>query len=242
MISVCMATYNGQNYIEEQIQSILAQLSPNDEVIVADDGSTDATINIIQGFKDQRIKIFQNPRPKTGLSPIQLVTTNFEYALQQASGDVIFLSDQDDVWVPDKVTIMLHNLQSVNYVVSDCYITDRHLNILYKTRFYPTSGITRNKWLALFKATPYQGGCVAFDRSVLAKALPFPKNIQSHDRWIGFVASFFFKYKILDTPLILYRRHSVNVSTATEKSTNTFSYRVRVRLQYIFELLKLYIR
>ena len=90
MISVCMATYNGEKYIEEQLKSILSQLGENDEVIVSDDSSTDNTLAIVESFNDVRIKIFPNNKFH---SPI----FNFENALKQATGDYIFLSDQDDV-------------------------------------------------------------------------------------------------------------------------------------------------
>lgn len=239
MISVCIATYNGSKYIKEQLESILCQLSKNDEVIISDDGSTDNTLSVIKELHDNRIKIFHFERDKKRLESIQLITTNFENALNHANGDFIFLSDQDDVWLPNKVKIMLGYLQNYDYVVSDCYITDSELNIKSNTRFYAGSGFTKNRWKALFSPTPYQGSCVAFRRRILDKALPFPKGIQSHDRWIGYVASFFYSYIILPDSLILYRRHEKNSSTATQSSGNGFVHKVKIRLKYIIELLKL---
>ena len=89
MISVCMATYNGEKYLREQVGSILTQLGENDELVVSDDGSTDSTIDILKSYNDPRIKIFIN----TGRHG---VNSNFENALRHADGDYIFLSDQDD--------------------------------------------------------------------------------------------------------------------------------------------------
>ena len=96
MISVCIATYNGARYIGEQLASILKQLSAEDEVVVSDDGSTDGTLDIVRSFNDRRIRIVDGPRRH---SP----TLNFEWALRNAKGEYIFLADQDDVWLPDKL-------------------------------------------------------------------------------------------------------------------------------------------
>ncbi|MEO5643505.1 MAG: glycosyltransferase, partial [Bacteroidia bacterium] len=95
-ISVCLATYNGEKYIGEQLQSILIQLSQHDEVIISDDSSSDRTIDIVQAFGDSRIIILHG---QTFRSPIR----NFENALSHAGGQYIFLADQDDVWLPEKV-------------------------------------------------------------------------------------------------------------------------------------------
>ena len=95
-ISVCIASYNGEKYIKEQLNSILCQLEERDEVIISDDSSTDNTVQIIESFKDKRIKIFREQKFK---SPIY----NFENAISKATGDIIFLSDQDDIWHKAKV-------------------------------------------------------------------------------------------------------------------------------------------
>lgn len=238
MISVCIATYNGSRYIREQIDSILNQLSPEDELIISDDMSTDSTIDIISQYNDSRIKLIRLHRDKTGLQTIQLVTSNFENALKHAKGDIIFMSDQDDVWTKDKVRVCLDYLlnKDYDYIVSDCYVTDLNLNVISNTRF--DGSVTLNRWKALIAPTPYQGSCTAFRRSVLEKALPFPQGLQSHDRWIGFIASFKFKYKIIPEKLIFYRRHNSNTSTATEKSKSGTIYKITTRLQYISKLIK----
>ena len=94
-ISVCMATYNGEMYIRRQLDSILKQMSADDELVISDDGSTDNTLEIIGSYKDRRIKLLHSTHKNLIL--------NFENALKQASGDVVFLSDQDDIWFDKKV-------------------------------------------------------------------------------------------------------------------------------------------
>jgi len=226
MISVCIATYNGERFIKEQLDSILCQIGPNDEVIVSDDHSTDGTRRVIESLKDKRVAFLVNEH-------VPGVTGNFENALLHARGDCIFLSDQDDVWMPNKVAVMTKWLESYPYVVSDCLVTDMLLNVVSETRYTLQSGITKNKYLAFLKSTPYQGSCAAFRREVLSKAIPFPKNIQSHDRWIGFVAAFYFSVGFCPEKLMYYRRHSQTVSTATEgHSPNSILSRIRNRFLY----------
>lgn len=226
MISVCIATFNGERFIKEQIISILSQIGNDDEIIISDDHSTDSTLDIINSIGDKRLKVLTN----TGRPGI---TWNFENALTYAKGDFIFLADQDDVWFPNKVSVMIEWLHNYPYVVSDCYVTDMSLKVISNTRYTPQSGITKNKYLAFLKSTPYQGSCAAFRREVLKKALPFPCYIQSHDRWIGFVAAFFFSVAFCPNKLIYYRRHSNTASTATEGySSNSLLSRIRNRIDY----------
>ena len=122
MISVCIATYNGGKYISKQIVSILNQLSDSDEIIVSDDGSKDDTINIIESLCDSRIKSYKNTG-KHGVVP------NFENALSKAKGDIIFFSDQDDIWADNKVQIMVRELQNADFVVHDALIMDKDDNV-----------------------------------------------------------------------------------------------------------------
>lgn len=213
MITVCLAAHNGEKYIKEQVASILKQLEKCDEIIVSDDGSCDRTIEILNEFEDSRIKIYTQKSPK-GLLGHECATLNFENALRHAKGDIIFLSDQDDVWTDDKVSICKQYLQEYDYVVSDAYVTDADMNVISDTRFTKDESVHFNKYFAVVLSTPYQGSCAAFTKKVLEKALPFPKGIQSHDRWIGNVAAFYFKYKIISEKLIYYRRHEETTSNA----------------------------
>ena len=239
MISVCIATYNGGKFLFEQLQSILCQLGKDDEVIISDDGSTDNTYFLVMSMRDNRIKFYQH-QSDSFLLPHEKATLNFEHALKYAKGDYIFLSDQDDVWVENKVEIMCKYLRYYSYVVSDCYITDSNLNIIANTRFNKKERITKNKYLAVVWRTPYQGSCAAFRREVLMKALPFPPKIQSHDRWIGNVAAFYFSVKLIPEKLIYYRRHESNTSTSSEgKSNICIMKRIQYRLCYIKGLLQI---
>ena len=128
MISVCIATYNGERYIRQQIESIVCQLNVDDEIIVSDDGSTDNTVAILNNIGDKRIRIIEGPRKH---SP----TLNFEYALKVSKGDYIFLSDQDDVWKSNKVEVCIKWLQQYDCIVSDAEVTDCSLNPLHPSLY-----------------------------------------------------------------------------------------------------------
>ena len=231
-ISVCMATYNGEKYIKEQLDSILIQLSDSDEVIVSDDGSSDKTIEIIERLNDSRIKIILNKGEKG-------YTKNFENALKNSDGDIIFLSDQDDVWEKNKVKDMVKELSSYDLVISNAEIVDKDLKLINKSHF-DLRGVKRGFWINFLK-TRYIGACMAFKGEVLKKVLPFPKNqkLCAHDYWITIVCEAFYKVKLIDQPLIKYRRHGNNASSGGDKSKNTLLKKIRVRLYSGYNLISL---
>ncbi len=229
MISVCIPTYNGEKFLKPQVDSVLSQLSQDDEIIVSDDGSSDNTIEILESYKDRRIKIFKNSRKG--------VISNIENALQQSIGEYIFLCDQDDVWVENKVSIIMKAIVESDLVISDCYVTDQNLNIIYES-FYKQNNSKNNKWLALLK-NPYLGCCMAFKRKVLDAALPFPAKIPMHDIWIGNVAAFKFQVMFIPDKLIYYRRHGNNASTASAPTKASLVKQINYRLPIVTALIRL---
>jgi len=228
MISVCIPTYNGERFIKEQIDSILPQLEDSDEVIISDDSSTDNTIVILKKYKDPRIKLLLNNNFK---SPIY----NLENALKHAKGDYIFLSDQDDVWNKNKVNIMLKSLKKYDCVVSDAEVVDKNLNTIYPSFFEKRKskkGLLRN----IIKNN-YIGCCMAFRKSILQYALPFPENLPMHDIWLGLISEKHGRCVFIDDKLIKYRRHGNNVSLTGEKSSNSLYVKLKIRFNIIKALL-----
>jgi glycosyltransferase involved in cell wall biosynthesis len=219
-VSVCMAAYNGADFISEQVASILSQLSSDDELIVVDDGSIDDTVAVLKSFQDARLKIFIRGENRG-------IVLTFEYAMRQASGDIIFLSDQDDVWCSNKVAKFLEIFESepqITLVMSDLVVIDRHGKTVtgpkfQSVRFRPgiVENIVRNQ---------YQGSAMAFRRSILVYCLPFPSDIPMHDVWIGLVNQLIGRATLIPEPLLLYRRHDSNESLATHASlTKMFRWR-----------------
>jgi glycosyltransferase involved in cell wall biosynthesis len=204
MISVCIATRNGSRYVGEQLTSILSQLGTSDEIIISDDASSDNTLEIVSSFNDPRIKILKRDHSLG-------IVANFEASLLESKGDLIFLADQDDVWLPGKIAKLSTSLVDHDLVISDCTLVDQALKPLqtpgikkYKTQ----KGLLRN-----LIRNSYMGCCMAFRRNVLMKALPFPNDIPMHDVWIGLVAEMYFRITMVPDQLVLHRRHQHNAST-----------------------------
>ena len=233
MISVCVATYNGEKFIREQIYSILCQLSSDDEIIVSDDGSTDGTIVIINCIGDKRIRIIEGPRKH---SP----TFNFENALKEAKGDYIFLADQDDVWKTNKVEVCMKWLQKYDCVVSDAEVTDSNLNPLYPS-LYAIMQVRQGHIYNTVWKNGYTGCCMAFRREVLNASLPFPKDIPMHDIWIGNVAAYKYNVKFISEKLVLFRRHEDTISCNGKGSKYSIWQKIKFRWSIIKNIVNLYI-
>ena len=206
MISVCMATYNGERFIREQLSSILGQLGDDDEIVLVDDASTDNTVNIAEEFSDKRIRILRQVGNRG-------VLKTFERALEEAVGEIIFLADQDDIWRPDKVPKikgLLSTRPDLSLILSDSYIVDACGHIISETRF--TSGRFHPGALQNFIRNRYLGCAMAFRRSILEYCLPFPADTPMHDMWIGIINQLVGKTGFIDEPLMSYRRHDGNLS------------------------------
>lgn len=225
MISVCIATYNGAKYIKEQIDSMLPQLSEGDEIIVSDDGSTDTTLQIVSNISDYRIKVVNNILGKG-------VNHNFENALNNAKGDIIFLADQDDIWLPNKVSVCVNDLIKYDLVVSNCIVVDSNCNVIYPSYFdiaRSGKGFFKN-----FYRSTYLGCCLAFKRESLDKIMPIPKSLLLfHDWWFGFMSEVYLKVSFNPTPCMYYRRHDETNSKTVSKSELSLYNKLRYRLQLL---------
>jgi glycosyltransferase involved in cell wall biosynthesis len=241
MITVCITSFNGQLYIGEQLSSILSQLGENDEVILSDDGSTDSTLDIVAGFKDDRIKVIHHDASTvvTGFY-LDKPTHNFEFALKHASGDIIFLSDQDDVWLPGKVERMCAALEDADLAVHDCVVTDSKLQVL-RPSYFEWRGIHRGVWRNFVRAS-YLGCCMAFRRTILDKALPFPETKVGHDLWLGIVADKFYRTVLVREPLVLYRKHDASKTTSGKRSSNSLLFKLGYRITILKYILTLYVK
>jgi len=227
-VSVCMATCNGAPYIKEQIDSILVQLSENDELIISDDGSTDSTLEILHSYNHQAkilpARKFDHP------------ARNFEHALRHCQNEIIFLADQDDIWHPEKIREMTEALQDSDLVVCDCRLVDDEHNVLVPSFFEANK--SNHGLLSNFIKSSFVGCCMAFHRRILDKALPFPEKISMHDQWIGLIAQKYFKVRFLPQIMVDHRRHSQNYSTTGGKSKNSLGKKVISRVKLAKMLLQ----
>jgi len=221
-----MATYNGAKYIKPQIDSILAQLRPDDELIISDDSSTDGTTDLIKTYGNTQIRLLEDCNFH---SPV----LNFENALKKATGNYIFLSDQDDMWMSEKVAVMIKYLKDYDVVVSDCIVINSDGSTLYPSfqdLMKAKKGFIRN-----FIKNGYLGCCIAFRKEMLDYFLPFPKGIAMHDIWIGLISELFANVIFIPDKLLLYRRHEGTLTSKGLKSNFSYVYRIYYRI--IFALL-----
>lgn len=227
-VSVAMAVYNGEKYIVDQIDSIICQLGDNDELVVSYDASTDNTWGIVERYalQDRRVKLHRN----TGSG----VASNFNNAIRHCKGDFIFISDQDDVWMPGKVGRIIRAFEETDadLVIHNGVHTDEHLKPLAGT-FFETSRMGSGKIRNLVKSR-YSGCCMAFASSVRGILLPIPSDIDAYDRWIGLVCEFVGKVVYIDDVLIRHRLHDRNV---TPKTTRPLPVIVWSRINMIRHLL-----
>lgn len=232
MISVCMATYNGAKYLKEQIDSILFQLGESDELIISDDSSTDGTVEILETYLiDSRVHLLLN---NTFRSPVY----NFEYALKNARGDIIILSDQDDIWNTNRVKkiVELFNLNSDIWLILNNYsVINAEGRELTHFRHTIGTNILKTSFLTQIVKNPYIGCCMSFKKELLQIALPFPQNLPMHDIWIGLLGSFYHKCLYCEIPLIRYRRHGNNVTTG--KSPYSIAYRIYFRIILLLRII-----
>ena len=213
MISVCLASFNGSKYIEEQIKSILIQIELGDEIVVVDDASEDNTVAIARNLEDPRIKIFQNDR-NVG------VIGSFERSMRLAQGDIIFLSDQDDVWLPNKVSKIMQAFwedSAVTLCLSDAMIVDAGGEVK-KNTYFEQRGAFKHGVVANVIKNKFLGCSIAFKKSLIMRILPFPSEIPAHDMWIGLINEIYGKSTFINEPLFQYRRHSENVSSMVHEN------------------------
>jgi glycosyltransferase involved in cell wall biosynthesis len=202
-----MATYNGSRYLREQLDSILAQLGPLDEMIVVDDGSRDETVAMLQSLGDGRVRLHRNER---NLGPIQ----SFERALGLSLGEVVLLSDQDDVWLPGKLDAIVAAFEahpSAQVVVSDAQVIDASGSLTLPSHMATRGGFRAGLFSTLWK-NRYLGCAMAVRRQTLATALPIPRRVPMHDMWLGIVGGLLGDVVYLPSALIQYRRHGGNAS------------------------------
>ncbi len=211
MISVVLAAYNGEKYIEEQINSILMQLSVIDELLISDDGSVDETISIVHNImqRDDRVKLLKGPHKG--------FVRNFEHAISHCRGDIIFFSDQDDIWLENKVCTIMKCFEQnadISCIRHNAIVIDTVGNVLIESynKFRKSNvGYIRN----IIKNT-FTGCCMAMRSDWVNKLLPIPEGI-FHDVWLGCLSCYFNKAVVIEDKLIKWRRHENNVTDVANR-------------------------
>lgn len=211
-VSVAICTFNGAAYIEQQIKSIIDQTRQVDEIVIGDDGSTDDTLKIAEKIllkSDIQYKIIQN-NENLGYRK------NFEKVIKYTSGDIIFLCDQDDIWIKNKVEIMLRHFENnprCMLVFSDAYIVDNNLNkrdiSLWESMYYKKKSKKLGGLDLLLSGCYVTGAAAAIHRRLYEKAYPF-SEIWYHDAWLAVLGAIYGDIEEEPQKLIMYRQHGNN--------------------------------
>lgn len=217
-ISVAMATYNGEKYFQEQLESFVVQTRPPDELVVSDDGSSDGTLAILNRFAETSPFIVKIHRNDTNLGYVK----NFEKAMSLCSGDIIFFSDQDDVWYPKKVESHLDI-----YAENKAILTVISNQDIVGARLEPSGRTSLNEYLKRRGNNKefVHGCCTSFRRELYGLALN-PAVGFAHDDWVHAIANACDARYVTSTPLQAFRRHANNT---THSKFNSFEERKRFR-------------
>lgn len=208
-VSVVIAIHNGRRFLPMQIASMLAELEPTDEVVAIDDASNDGSADWLLGLGDTRLRLHRNP---TNLG----VLASFERGLALANHEIVFLCDQDDIWLPGKRAAFIAAFEReprTLVVVSDAQVIDAY-GVVTAPSFMATRGGFRSElWRTVWR-NRYLGCAMAFRRELLSFALPIPRHVPMHDMWLGLLGHLLGEVRYLPTPFLQYRRHDANASPA----------------------------
>ena len=206
-ISIIMATYNGEDYIREQLNSIVGYLKPRDELLISDDGSTDDTIQIIEEYvnKYPNVKLVYGPHDGTSM--------NFMSTVPKCNGDIVLFCDQDDIWMSEKIETIRSFFEShpdIQVVMHNATFCDGEGNTIDGTIFTRRNarhGVIRN----LFYST-YYGCCMGARREFLLKYCSLLRRGTQYDQYLGSLAEWEHCSEFLDKKLIIHRYHGGNQS------------------------------
>lgn len=220
-VHILLGTYNGARYVREQIFSIQRQKVDNWRMLVRDDGSTDETLEMLKTISsaDRRIRLVEDQEQNLG------VIGNYARLMVEARNEgakVVFFSDQDDLWLPDKIIGHLQHLESLQnqygkemplLVHSDLMVVDEKINILNRSFMnYQGIGHENDSQLKILLVQNFVTACAsAINRPLLELALPLPEKILMHDWWIALCAAACGRIGYISHPTVLYRQHGTNV-------------------------------
>jgi glycosyltransferase involved in cell wall biosynthesis len=235
-LSVCMATYQGEAYVERQLRSILDQLGPTDEVVVVDDCSRDRTVEVVERLADPRVVVHRNPVNRREVF-------SFGRAIELARGEVIFLADQDDVWLPGRVELMASRLKTSGAALATSNFEwmdadERPLQVAFDGVSSRTSTHHFGNIMDIFIGkTNYFGCAMAFTRALVPLIVPIPAYVESHDLWIAQAANQIGANLHIDEKTLRKRRHGSN--TTSTVSTRSLSAKLKSRWIFLRSMLDL---
>lgn len=222
MIDILLATYNGEKYIKEQLDSLFSQTYEDFKILVRDDVSTDDTVLIVKKFESiypNKIKLIQDEFGKLGSGK------SFMKLLEYSDSEYIMFCDQDDVWLRDKIELSLNKLKEIEkeseydiplLVFTDLHVVDERLNLIENSfwNYQKLIPNTAKDWKKLVAQNVITGCTIMINKQAKVVSLPFVLDIMIHDQWIGVNVAKYGKIEYIKNKTILYRQHSNNVAGA----------------------------
>jgi len=222
MINILLATYNGEKFLGEQLDSLFNQTVKEFKIIIRDDGSSDNTIDIIKSYNEKhpgKIKLVNDNLGNLGSSK------SFMKLLEYCDSEYIMFCDQDDVWLPDKIELSLNKMKELEnkydkniplLVFTDLEVVDQKLNALHKSfwKYQKLIPIISNNWKELLAQNVITGCTMILNKKAKEFCLPFELPMMIHDQWVGVNISKYGKVDYLKEQTIFYRQHGNNVAGA----------------------------
>ena len=209
-----LSTYNGERFLQAQIDSLLQQTYTNTEIIISDDQSVDGTKEILQSYeKDTMFRITYQPENLGAIA-------NFEFAARQARGAYICFCDQDDIWLPEKIEKLYQAIGDRWLVYSDSILIDEQGQSLQKQLSDLRNMYSGNDTRGFIFSNVVWGHAMLINKKLLPYILPIPAGIP-HDIWFAVKATTLTGIQYLDLPLTLYRQHAETVTTTIAQKTTT---------------------
>jgi glycosyltransferase involved in cell wall biosynthesis len=205
-VSIALAIYNGEQFLAQQIDSLIAQTYSNIEIIISDDNSTDRSISIVEDYisRGYNIKLVKN-------SNLKGHNKNFENAILHCNGEYICLSDQDDYWLPEKVEKLLSSIGSNTLIYHNSLFVNENLESLNRTVNAKMNCYSGNNAKVFLMQNCVSGHSIMFNKKLVKEAIPFPE-VKFFDWWLAFCATQNGGIIYLDECLVYYRQHSNSVT------------------------------
>jgi glycosyltransferase involved in cell wall biosynthesis len=238
-VAVVVATYNGATYLRAQLESIVQQTYKPSQIIIVDDASLDDTLQVANNFAAHHpeVMVVQN---ETRLGYIK----NFEKGMLLANANYIALSDQDDIWMPNKIEVLIHAIGDQMLAYSDSELIDANGQLLNQKMSSIKNQLAYHTPIMYAIGAWAPGHAMLFKKELVDKAAPFP-NLVTHDFWLGFVATCYSTVVYVNEPLVHYRQHTQNAIGADTTKNKTASLtmaqkkqKARARMELLYHKVK----
>ncbi len=238
-VAVVVATYNGATYLREQLESIVQQTYKPSQIIIVDDDSLDNTLQVANNFATEHpnVLVVQN---ETRLGYIK----NFEKGMLLANASYVALSDQDDIWMPNKLEVLIHAIGDQMLAYSDSELIDANGQLLNQKMSSKKNQLAYHTPIMYAIGAWAPGHAMLFKKELIDKAVPFPALV-THDFWLGFVATCYSTMVYVNEPLVHYRQHTQNAIGADTTKNKTTSLtmaqkkqKARARMELLYHKVK----